>query len=182
MVLALFLALTEEGHGSPQGGIWDVPIGHSVWTIVIFFALLLVLRKFAWKPIATQLDTREKSIRESLEKAEQARVEVAGALQKQKEILDQARAQATAMADQARSTAEKTREEIVTQARNEAKAVMERGIRELKLQQESAAAELRRQTVDLALAAAERVVRRTLSDADHRRLAEEAVKEAGSKL
>jgi F-type H+-transporting ATPase subunit b len=181
MAPLLLLALSE-GPASGHGGIWDVPIGHSVWTIVIFLVLLLVLRKFAWKPIATALDSREKSIRESLEKAEQARAEVNASLQKQKEILDQARAQAVAMAEQARAAAEKAREETVAQARNEAKATMERGLRELKLQQEAAAAELRRQTVDLALAAAEKVVRRTLSDADHRRLAEEAVKEAGSRL
>jgi len=181
MLSALFLALSE-GPVSDRGGVWDVPIGHSIWTIVIFLVLLLVLRKFAWKPIATSLDAREKSIRESLEKAEQARAEVAGSLQKQKEILDQARAQAAAMAEQARATAEKTKEEVVTQARNEAKAVMDRGLRELRLQQEAAAAELRRQTVDLALAAAQKVVRRSLSEADHRQLAEEAVKEAGSRL
>ena len=180
----MIFALIQERpvERGPVGGPFDVPIGTSLWAIVIFVALLLTLRKFAWKPIAAALEKREQAIRDSLERAEKARLEVAESLKKEQEILDAARVQAVALVEAARGAAEKSREEVLAKARAEAQEVLDRGMRELRLQQESAAAQLRREIVDLAIAAAERVIRRSLGDEDHRRLAEEAVREAGGRL
>ena len=59
--------------GSGGGSLLDVNTGLIVWTILTFLILLFILKKIAWKPILTALDQREKDIKDSLEKAEQAK-------------------------------------------------------------------------------------------------------------
>ena len=54
-------------------------IGLIFWTTVVFTMLVLLLKKFAWKPILTAVDQRNKSINESLQQAEKARAEMAEA-------------------------------------------------------------------------------------------------------
>ncbi len=65
------LAFAPEGGGS----LIDVNPGLIIWTVITFVILLFVLKKVAWKPILTALDQREASIRESIERAEQAKDE-----------------------------------------------------------------------------------------------------------
>ena len=52
-------------------------IGLIFWTTVVFTMLVLLLKKFAWKPILTAVDQRNKSINDSLQQAEKARTEMA---------------------------------------------------------------------------------------------------------
>src|SRR5579859_7815527 len=65
-------ALAAEEKGD-SGNVFAGDIGNSLWTIVIFVLLLVVLGKFAWGPILQGLQGREQFIREALEKAKQDR-------------------------------------------------------------------------------------------------------------
>ena len=73
-------------------------IGLIFWTTVVFTMLVLLLKKFAWKPILTAVDQRNKSINDSLQQAEKARAEMAEKVlrselsdsEKQKELVNRA--------------------------------------------------------------------------------------------
>ena len=64
-------------------------IGLIFWTTVVFTMLVLLLKKFAWKPILTAVDQRNKSINDSLQQAEKARAEMAELNTNNEKILTQ---------------------------------------------------------------------------------------------
>lgn len=71
LLISVILAFS----GGEVGGPLDVNPGLILWTVVTFLILLFILSKFAWKPILSSLHERESQIKESLEKAETARLE-----------------------------------------------------------------------------------------------------------
>ena len=66
-------------------------VGLLFWTVISFFVLLFLLRKFAWKPIVGTVNDRETSIREALESAEKARLEMQNLTADNERILKEAR-------------------------------------------------------------------------------------------
>ncbi len=151
--------------------------GLIFYTVVTFLLLVYILKKLAWKPILGALEEREKRIQESLESAEKARRESEELLQKQRDMLESARKEAQQILDQSRKAAEATRQEILANARAEAEQMLERAKREIALSRDKAIEEIRNLAVDLSIAAASKVIRKTLSREEHRRLVEEAIQE-----
>src|SRR5688572_32309100 len=62
----------EAGGG---GGLFDINVGVSAWTLLVFFALLAILSKVAWGPILTTVEAREKGIQSKLDEAARRNVE-----------------------------------------------------------------------------------------------------------
>ena len=67
--------------------------GLFIWSTVAFLILLVLLRKFAWKPITEALNERERSIEDALSKAEMAKEEMAKLTSENEQLLKQARAE-----------------------------------------------------------------------------------------
>ena len=69
ILAALPGSLWAQGGGEEGGGgLFDINAGLSVWTLLIFFALLLLLSKYAWGPILAAVEAREKGIQSALDK------------------------------------------------------------------------------------------------------------------
>ena len=151
--------------------------GTVLWTIITFVILALLLAKFAWKPLLTTLQERERTIRESLEQAQKARAEGEETLRRNQEILSQARRETAAILDQGKREAESLRAEILAQARKEAQDLVEQGKRQVQFEQKQAMEQLRRQVADLAIQAAERLITRSLDDSAQRELLDEYVRD-----
>ena len=77
-------------------------VGLLFWTVISFFVLLFLLRKFAWKPIVGTVNDRETSIREALESAEKARLEMQNLQADNERILKEARVERETMLKEAR--------------------------------------------------------------------------------
>jgi len=152
--------------------------GLAIWTIVSFLLFLLILRRFAWKPILRALERREVRIQDAIETAERSRGESEKILAEQKEVLKGAREQARTTVADASAEAEKQGEEIVQRARKEAEALLERARSEIRQEEAQAIGNVRREAVEIALQAAARLLRRKMDDADHRRLVEEFIAES----
>ena len=150
--------------------------GTIIWTIVTFLILLVLLGRYAWKPLLAMLDEREKSVKDALQAAERARAEADETLRKNQEILAGARRETAALIEQGRRESETLRAEILAQARQEALDLVEQGKRQIQFEQKQAIDSLRRQVADLAIGAAERLIRSELDDAKHRELVAEYVK------
>ncbi|HKY59840.1 MAG TPA: F0F1 ATP synthase subunit B [Gemmatimonadota bacterium] len=151
--------------------------GLIVWTVVTFAVLLGVLWKFAWNPLLGALEAREEAIKRTIDDAERLQAEAQKALEEHKARLAEARAEGNRVLDEARQAGDRLKAEIMEKARAEAGKVVERAHRQLELETEKALQTVRHRAADLALQAAERVLGRSLTDADHRRLAEEAIAE-----
>ena len=145
------------------------------WEIVSFGILLWVLYKYAFPPILETLDTRERKIRESLEQAERHRVEAELRMQEYEAKLNTASREAEAVLIQAKERAQRLMDENEQRLAAEAERVKGEATREIDQERRKAIQEIRSQATDLALLVAEKVVERSLNDADHRRLADEAI-------
>jgi F-type H+-transporting ATPase subunit b len=153
--------------------------GTLFWTAVTFVALLVILTKVAWKPILRMLDERERTIKESLEKAEKAKIEAEKTLASQSEILESARKEAQDIIAHARKSAQEAKEEIVVKARSEADQLLQKAKREIELSRDKAIEEIRDLSVDLAMTATQKLIGKTLNKEDHRKIIQESLSELG---
>lgn len=145
------------------------------WEIVSFAVLLWVLAKYAFPPILETLEARERKIRESLEQADRHRAEAERKMQEYEAKLAAAAKEAEALFAAARERAQRVQEENEQRLQADAERIKGDAQREIDAERRKAIQDIRNQTTDLALLVAEKVVGRSLNDADHRRLADEAL-------
>jgi len=148
--------------------------------MVNFIILLGILSLFTYKPVLKALDARSDRIRESLEAADRARDEAASSRTAIEEQVNEARRQGQQMLDQAREAADRYREEEMTRAREEAQNFVERARDDIQRERDAAVAEVRANFGDLAITAAERVIRRSLDRQAHQELVAQVLEEGGS--
>lgn len=152
--------------------------GLMVWTLVIFLITFFVLRKYAFGPLSQAIEKRRDDIARSIDEAERSRDEATALLEDYKRQLAEARREADALREQGRRDGERQAQEILGQANQQRERVITDAQTQIDAQTRQAASGLRDDVVNLALLAAEKVSRRTLTDEDHRRLIEEAISEA----
>lgn len=145
------------------------------WEVVSFAILLFVLAKYAFPPILKTLEERERKIRDSLEQAERNRAEAERKLKEYEGKLNAVAREAEAILDQAKGRAQRVLEDNEQRLLADAERIRADATREIEHERRKAVQELRAQTTDLAIQVAEKVIGRSLADADHRRLAEEAL-------
>jgi F-type H+-transporting ATPase subunit b len=165
------VAAAQEGAAETPGLMTPNP-GLMIWTLLIFVALFLVLRKFAFPPILEAVEARERALEQAIEGAKRDRDEAARLLAEQRAQLDQSRGEAQRLLAEGRAAAEKMRADLLGQARAEAEEAKNRALRDIDAERDRAIADLRREAVDLALAGASKVIERNLDDAANRQLVE----------
>lgn len=152
------------------------------WEVVSFAILLWVLAKYAFPPILETLETRERKIRESLEQADRHRVEAERKMQEYEAKLATAAKEAEALFAAARERAQRVQEENEQRLQADAERIKGDAQRDIDAERRKAIQDIRSQTTELALLVAEKVVGRSLNDADHVRLADEALAAAAKQF
>jgi len=147
--------------------------GVSIWTLVVFVLLVVILAKTAWPAILKAVEEREKKIQAQLDQAEKANQDAQRVLADYQQKLAAARSEAQELLAAGRQAAEKVREEIAARARAEHEELIGRARREIAAEREKALAELRGEAVELSLAAASKVLERNLDSEADRRLVRE---------
>ena len=160
----------EHAEGGAGSALFDINVGLSLWTVVVFLALLWVLRRFAWGPILGAVEAREERIQGALDESARQREEAAALLEEHKRQLADARRQAQEIVAEGKAAGQKVRREIEEKAREEGQALLERARMDIQREKEEALAELRRESVELALAAAARLMREKLDGERDREL------------
>ena len=143
----------------------DFSFGLFFWQALIFIVLVLLLVKFARRPIMTAIVAREAGIAAALAAAEAARKEMQNLQADNQRILQEARAERDAMLKEAREIKEK----MVADARAEAQVQGEKMIEQAKAtidsEKKAAMAELKNQVTTLSVEIAEKILKTQLSDA-----------------
>ncbi|MCK6486331.1 MAG: F0F1 ATP synthase subunit B [Phycisphaerae bacterium] len=170
-------AFGADPHGEATPSILSGDLGNVIWTLAIFFLLLAVLKRFAWKPILSALQRREDFIRTSLESASKERTEAERLLKEYTERIEKARVEATAIVEEGKRDAEAARRRIHDDARKEAEEMIGRAKREIGIARDDAVHALADRTLDLATLLAGKIMARQLNAEDHRGLLEESIKE-----
>ncbi|KAA3619761.1 MAG: ATP synthase F0 subunit B [Calditrichaeota bacterium] len=153
--------------------------GLMFWTVLTFALLYFVLGKFVWKPVGEVLDEREARLNASLEKAEEAQKSAEAALEKNKEMLTEARNEVQELIAKGKKTAESVREDIIAEAKSEATALIDRARKEVNLEQEKALDEIRKLAVDLSISATQKVIGKALSEKEHQQLVSQSFEDLG---
>lgn len=139
-------------------------LGLFILQTVLFIGLILLLKKFAWKPILDAVNDREEGIRTALLSAEQARSEMQNLQADNQRILQEARMERDALLKEAREMKDK----MIADSKNEAQAVGQKMIEQAKSAIESeknaAMAELKAQVSNLSLEIAEKLLKDELSN------------------
>lgn len=197
IVVALFaLALcaapavaADEDHGAAESGQIDVAAKFGVkrydlaiWTFVVFGLLIVVLGKYAWKPVMAGLDKREANLRKAHDDADTARSEAQKALDEVKARLAKANDEVRAMLDEARRDAQAVKDQLKADAATEIQAERDRIRREIDMARDQALQEIYQQAVQLAALVSTKAVKRELTPADHQRLLDDALADLRTNL
>jgi F-type H+-transporting ATPase subunit b len=152
--------------------------GLMVWTLVMFFITLYILRRYVFGPVGAMIQKRREDIAQSIEDAERSRDEANALLEDYKTQLAEARKEADQLREQGRKEGERQGAQLVTAAQQQRDRVLADAEQQVVAQTRQAASSLRDDVVELALSAAEKVSGKSLTEADHRRLIEEAIDRA----
>jgi F-type H+-transporting ATPase subunit b len=152
-------------------------VGLMVWTIVVFAISLAILRKWVFPLIAQALDARAQKIEGDIDAAADLRTEADKVLVEYRERLKEARTQSEEILQRAREAADTHTAEGKERGRELVAEATRKAERDIEAAGKRALDDIRREVADLTIMATEKVVRKTLDDADQRRLVEEALSE-----
>jgi F-type H+-transporting ATPase subunit b len=138
---------------------------------------MFILRKYAWPAITEALDKRQHAIEESIETAERTRAEARALLEEYRERLREARQQADEIVARARKSGEVHEREALEKAKAQREELLAQTRRDIEAETRRAIQEIRSEVADLTVLATEKVTRKSLDEADQKRLVEEALRE-----
>jgi F-type H+-transporting ATPase subunit b len=171
------LAVTHIPLASSGSFLITPNVGLMVWTIVVFAISLVVLRKWVFPLIGQALDARAKTIAGEIDAAADLRKEADKVLEDYRERLKEARTQAEGIEQRAHQTAKSHEHEAREQAKGILAEAAKKAERDIEAATKRALDDIRREVADLTIMATEKVTRKTLNEADQRRLVEEALGE-----
>jgi len=151
-----------------------------ITSIVSFLILFGILRAVLYKPMLKMIDNRSTRIRNSLEAADRAQNEADRSQEEMQSQIETARNEGQSMIAQAKEIADRVRQEELAKAREEIEAERSRAQADIQRERDSAIEELRREFSGIALAAAERIVERSLDESTHKELIEKVLEKSSN--
>ena len=143
--------------------------------VINFTLLLLVLGKLLYRPLLAKMDERSQAIRRSLDEAQAARAEAQREREEHAARIQAAHAEAQTIRAAALKEAQDEQRRLVEAALVEAARLVDSAKAELAQDVRRAKQELRREVGDLAVAVAERLIKKSLHDEDHHRIVEDTI-------
>jgi len=178
LLVPLIAWAVEEGADRGGGGLISIDRSLIV-QIVNFLLLLIILKRILYKPLVAKMNERTAAIQRSLEEAQAARAEAARQQEQNAEQLRAAYAEAQSIRAAALKEAAEEQRKLVEHASREAQQLVAAARAQTEADIRRARAELRREVSDLATAVAEKLVRKSLRDEDHRRIVDDAIASIG---
>ena len=142
----------------------EFSIGLFFWQTIIFIFLILLLKKYAWKPILDAVNEREQGIKNALLSAEKAREEMASLQSDNEETLKKARLERDGLLKEAREIKQKLIDDAKNEANFEAKKIIIQAQETIESEKNAAIIDLKNQVADLSVEIAEKVLKEKLSD------------------
>jgi F-type H+-transporting ATPase subunit b len=144
----------------------EFSFGLFFWQLLIFIFLVLLLKKFAWKPILDTVNERESSIKDAMSEADKARNEMAAIQESNQKVLKEARAEREALLKDARNTGAEIVAQAKTDAKTEANKIISQAQDAIQNEKRAAVNELKNQVAQISLEIAEKVIDTELANND----------------
>ncbi len=139
-------------------------IGLIFWTTIVFILLVLLLKKFAWKPILTAVENRNESIENALKAAEKAKEDIENLTADNERILNEAKLERDALLKEAREIKDKVIAEAKDKAKTEAEKILVSAKEQITNEKMAAITELKNQVAELSIEIAEKIIKSELED------------------
>jgi len=149
--------------------------GLIIWTIITFLILLFILKKAAWKPLLSALQKREETIADSLNRAEQAKLDAEKLLKEHSEKMIQAEAESKKIINEGRQLAERIKENLVTEAKAAAAKIVNDSKIEIEKSRQAALESLKKDISEIALMAASKIIAENLSEKVDKKLVDKMI-------
>ena len=144
----------------------EFSFGLFFWQLLIFIFLVLLLKKFAWKPILDTVNERESSIKNAISEAEKARNEMASIQESNQKVLKEARTEREALLKETRATSAEMVALAKTNAQTEANKIIAQAQEAIKNEKRTAVNELKNQVAQISLEIAEKIIETELDNKD----------------
>lgn len=156
--------------------------GSFILQIVAFIILLLLLMKFAYKPLVGMMIKRQEKIEEQINFAENNKKEAEKLLDEQIKTLQESKNEAQQIIERSRTTSIKQSEEILEAAKAEAKRIKDKAVEEIQLERNKAVGELKEQVGALSVLIASKMIEKELDVKEQTKLIDDIMKQVGSSL
>jgi F-type H+-transporting ATPase subunit b len=175
-LVAFLLGLLPSAAIAAEGGEGLLNFDKSlIIQAVNFILLMILLTKLLYRPLVGKMEERTQAIRRSLEEAQAARAEAQREREEHAAKIQAAYAEAQAIRASALAEAAEEQRRLVDAARAESERLVSSAKAELAQDVRRAREDLRREVSDLAVQVAERLIRKSLRDDDHRRIVDDAI-------
>jgi len=172
---AVLSAAADEGGTAGAPNPLTVDPDLAWFTLVVFVVLLLVLTKFAWKPLLAGLERREQTIAQMIDEAKRNHAAAAEQLQAYEQKLATATVEAQNVLAQARRDATAAGEQLINAAREQANRERQRALADITVAKNAAVQELADQSAKLAFVLARKLIHKELKPEDHTALIRESL-------
>nr|AOE12778.1 ATP synthase F0 subunit B [uncultured bacterium] len=139
-------------------------LGLFFWQLLLFVGLVLLLKKFAWKPILDAVEARESDIKEAISAAADAKKDMENLQADNQKLLKEARAEREAMLKEAREIKNNMIESAKSEAQEEASKLVAQAQAAIESEKKAAIADLKSVVGELSISIAEKVLREELTD------------------
>lgn len=145
--------------------------------MITFALLVVVLGKFAWKPILQALQAREHEIADALRKAEEAKKDAERMMQENKIALDKASNETARLIAEGRAMAEQLKNDIVAKANESAKKMLDQAKEEISREKDAAMTALRSEVAELSISVAEKILDESLDGAKQKKMVDKVLQQ-----
>lgn len=139
-------------------------VGLLIWTLIAFIIVLLILKKFAWKPILQGLKERETNIADAIASAEKVKAEMAALKNENEVLIAKAREERAAMIKEAKDTADKMVSDAQSKAKSEYDRIVADAQAAIDQQKNAALTDVKNQVGKLVIEVSEKVLRKQLEN------------------
>jgi len=160
--------LASEAAAAAEGGLFNGSFAEAVWTVLAFVLLLVVLGRFAWRPLLGQLRAREEHIQKQIDAANQARQEA-------EHLLNEYKSQGLQIVQQAYDDAQRRQAEMLERTKKDMMLFRADAEGDIQHAKQEALEYLWQQAGDIVQTVTQEVLGRTVRPEDNQRLIQEAV-------
>lgn len=153
-----------------------VYIGNTIWYLVVFAILMLLVKHYAWGPVSDMMEKRRQKVIEDLDSAESNRKKAEILANEREAALKNSRQEATQILSDAKTNAQKIGSQIVADANNDAASIRKKAEADAKKAKADAINDARRQVADISVAIAEKIIAKNLSAEDQKDLVDQFIK------
>ena len=147
------------------------------WSVIVFILLIVVLWRFVLKPVNRIIAKRQEEIQESVNIADKQKQEAQEFVEGQKLQLEASKKEARQIIEDSKTAARKIKEEIEEKASEKSRIILDSALEEIRAERDRSVVAVKNQIVEIAMDATERVIGKSLSEEEHKKLIEESLKE-----